>query len=168
LVVPWNDAGRLWDALLAAGEPHGVLPCGLAARDTLRTEMGYPLHGQDLSLEITPVQARAGWAVGWKKPAFWGRDALVAEREAGPVRLLRGIRALGRGIPRPGMTVTVDGHTGKVTSGTFSPSLRTGIGLALLPPSVADGDRVDVDVRGRAEPFEVVRPPFVKPSTREA
>jgi aminomethyltransferase len=66
------------------------------------------------------------------------------------------------------MTVTVDGHTGKVTSGTFSPSLRTGIGLALLPPSVADGDRVDVDVRGRAEPFEVVRPPFVKPSTREA
>lgn len=168
LVVPWNDAGRLWDALLAAGEPHGILPCGLAARDTLRTEMGYPLHGQDLSLEITPVQARAGWAVGWEKPAFWGRDALLAEKEFGPVRLLRGIRALGRGIPRPGMTVTVDGHTGKVTSGTFSPSLRTGIGLALLPPDVADGARVEVDVRGRPEPFEVVRPPFVKPSTREA
>ena len=84
------------------------------------------------------------------------------------MRLLRGIRALGRGIPRPGMTVTVDGHTGKVTSGTFSPSLRTGIGLALLPPDVADGARVDVDVRGRTEPFEVVRPPFIKPSTREA
>jgi aminomethyltransferase len=169
LVVPWADAGRLWDALLAAGEPHQILPCGLAARDTLRTEMGYPLHGQDLSLEITPVQARAGWAVGWKKPAFWGRDALLAEREAGPARVLRGLSALGRGIPRPGMTVTADGRAvGRVTSGTFSPSLRKGIGLALLAPDVAEGDEVDVDVRGRAEPFEVVRPPFVVPSTREA
>jgi len=168
LVVPWDHAGRTWDALLAAGAPHGILPCGLAARDTLRTEMGYPLHGQDLSLEITPVQASAGWAVGWDKPAFWGRDALLSERASGPARRLRGISALGRGIPRPGMTVAVGGETaGRVTSGTFSPTLRKGIGLALLPPEASDGDRVDVDVRGRAEPFEVVRPPFVQPSTRE-
>ena len=169
LVVPWADAGAVWDTLLAAGEPYGILPCGLAARDTLRTEMGYPLHGQDLSMDITPVQARAGWAVGWDKPTFWGRDPLMAERKAGPTRLLRGISALGRGIPRPGMAVTVDGSAaGQVTSGTFSPTLRKGIGLALLPAGVADGARVDVDVRGRAEPFEVVRPPFVRPSTREA
>ena len=72
LVVPWTDAGRLWDALLSAGQPHGILPCGLGSRDTLRTEMGYPLHGQDLSLDITPVQAGAAWAVGWDKPASGG------------------------------------------------------------------------------------------------
>jgi aminomethyltransferase len=155
--------------LLAAGAPHGILPCGLGARDTLRTEMGYPLHGQDLSPDISPVQARAGWAVGWDKPAFWGRDALLVERRAGPARLLRGIGALGRGIPRPGMVVTVDGNAaGQVTSGTFSPTLRKGIGLALLPPDVVDGTRVEVEVRGRSEAFEVVRPPFVRPSTREA
>jgi len=80
-------------------------PCGLGARDTLRTEMGYPLHGQDITRDVTPNQARLGWAVGWKKDAFWGRSALVAEREAGPKRVLRGLVANGRGIPRPGMRV---------------------------------------------------------------
>lgn len=167
LVVPWTDTGLVWDRLLAIGRPFGLLPCGLGARDTLRTEMGYPLHGQDLSLEITPVQARAGWAVGWSKPVFWGRDALLAEKEAGPARRLRGITAQGRGIPRPGMAVTMGGaEIGQVTSGTFSPTLRKGIGLALLPSDVADGAVVEVDIRGRAERFEVVRPPFVRPSTR--
>ncbi|HEU4539601.1 MAG TPA: glycine cleavage system aminomethyltransferase GcvT [Jiangellaceae bacterium] len=167
LVVPMHDAGPVWDELLAAGETYGIAPCGLAARDTLRTEMGYPLHGQDLSLEITPNQARAGWAVGWSKPAFWGREALLAEKEAGPRRRLRGLVATGRGIPRPGMAVRIDGvEAGEVTSGTFSPTLRKGIGLALLPADVADGAIVEVDVRGRVEPFEVVKPPFVKPSTR--
>jgi aminomethyltransferase len=168
LVVPWDDAGPVWDALLAAGEPHGILRCGLGARDTLRTEMGYALHGQDLSLDITPVQAGAAWAVGWDKPAFWGRAVLVAERAAGPSRRLRGIGAVGRGIPRPGMPVTVDGEqVGTVTSGTFSPTLRKGIGLALLRPEIAFGDSVSVDVRGRLEQFEVVKVPFVQPSTRE-
>ncbi len=78
LLVPWDAAGQVWDGLVAGG----ARPCGLGARDTLRTEMGYPLHGQDLSPEITPVQAGSGWAVGWGKPEFWGRDALVA-REGG-------------------------------------------------------------------------------------
>src|SRR5215207_9885304 len=77
LLPPWDDAPALWDALLAAAEPMGGRPAGLGARDTLRTEMGYPLHGQDLSLDITPVQAGASWAVGWDKPAFWGRAVLV-------------------------------------------------------------------------------------------
>ena len=168
LVVPWTDAGGLWDALLSAGQPHGILPCGLGSRDTLRTEMGYPLHGQDLSLDITPVQAGAAWAVGWDKPAFWGREPLLAERATGPSRRLRGIRSLGRGIPRPGMRVSADGQpAGTVTSGTFSPTLRTGIGLALLPPELALDAVVLVDVRGRPEEFEVVKPPFVQPSTRE-
>ena len=75
-------AGALWDALLAAGEEHGMLPAGLGARDTLRTEMGYPLHGQDITRDVTPVQARLGWAVGWKKDAFWGREAILKVKES--------------------------------------------------------------------------------------
>ena len=168
LVAPNAVGPALWDALLAAGEPWGILPCGLGARDTLRTEMGYPLHGQDISLDISPVQARLGWAVGWKKEAFWGRDALTAEREAGPSRVLRGLVATGRGIPRPHMSVVVDGQqVGEVTSGTFSPSLRKGIGLALVAASVDPEAEVTVDVRGRQETFALVKPPFLDPSVRE-
>jgi aminomethyltransferase len=157
----------VWDALLDAGADLGVRPCGLGARDTLRTEMGYPLHGQDLSLEITPVQARLGWAVGWKKPAFWGRDVLLAEREAGPRRRLSGIEALDRGIPRPHMSVTKHGRAvGNVTSGTFSPTRKLGIGLALLDADIVEGDEVQVDVRGRTSTMRVVKPPFVQTSTK--
>ena len=166
LMTPTETAGEVWDSLLAAGEPLGVRACGLGARDTLRTEMGYPLHGQDIGPDITPVQARLGWAVGWDKPAFWGRERLLAEREQGPARVLRGLRAAGRGIPRPGMTVVRPGTGGEpvgtVTSGTFSPTLRTGIGLALLAADVRDGDDVAVEVRGREEAFTVTRPPFVQ------
>jgi aminomethyltransferase len=168
LVCPAESAPALWDRLVEAGEPLGMLPCGLGARDTLRTEMGYPLHGQDISLAVTPVQARLGWAVGWGKERFWGKDALVAERERGAERLLRGLRAVRRGIPRPGMQVlsgSTGGPVGEVTSGTFSPTLRTGIALALLDTAVKEGDEVAVDVRGRSEPFTVTRPPFVEAST---
>jgi aminomethyltransferase len=171
LLPRWEDAGDLWDAVLSAGADLDIRPCGLGARDTLRTEMGYPLHGQDLSLDITPVQARSGWAVGWDKEHFWGRDVLVREREAGPRRLLWGLLAdssAGRAIPRAHMAVrTADGSTvGEVTSGTFSPTLRTGIGLALLDRSVSKDDRVIVDVRGRPAEMTVVRPPFVTASPR--
>jgi aminomethyltransferase len=170
LVVPWAHAAHLWDDLMAGGAELGVLPCGLGARDTLRTEMGYPLHGQDLSLDITPVQARAGWAVGWSKPAFHGRDALVAERETGPSRRSVGLVSLERAIPRQHMSVTsVDGVAlGEVTSGTFSPTLKVGIALALLSTAagLSDGDEVLVDVRGRPARFAVTSPPFVDRSTR--
>ena len=137
LVVRSEQAGVVWDAVVAAGEPYGLQLAGLGARDTLRTEMGYPLHGQDISPDISPVQARLGWAVGWKKDAFFGDAALRAEKEATPNRLLWGLRAVGRGIPRPGMLVRdADGHEiGSVTSGTFSPTLKTGhrAGAAGLP-----------------------------------
>ena len=161
---------RCGTRIMAAGEPYGVLPCGLGARDTLRTEMGYPLHGQDISLDVTPNQARLGWAVGWKKDAFWGREVLTAEREAGPERVLRGLVATGRGIPRPHMTVslTADVPLGEVTSGTFSPTLRKGIGLALVPAFVDPDAEVGVDIRGRREIFQLVKPPFLDPSVREA
>ncbi|MFI6820778.1 glycine cleavage system aminomethyltransferase GcvT [Micromonospora sp. NPDC050187] len=169
LVVPAAHAVAVWDALFAAGAEFGLRACGLAARDTLRTEMGYPLHGQDLSLEITPVQARCGWAVGWNKPAFWGRDALLAEKAAGPRRTLRGLVAVDRAIPRPGMAAYVgDATVGTVTSGTFSPTLKQGIALALLDTAVnlADGDEVEIDVRGRRARMRVTRPPFVQPSVK--
>lgn len=167
LLPRWEDAGPLWDALTEHGGSLGLLPCGLGARDTLRTEMGYPLHGQDLSPEITPVQARSGWAVGWNKARFWGRDALVREKEAGPRRLLWGLESLEGGIPRSHMSVRRDGQAvGEVTSGTFSPTRRVGIGLALLDAAVAEGDEVSVDVRGRGLRMRVVRPPFVPSRVR--
>ena len=169
LVVDNEVVGALWDALFEAGAEWGITPCGLGARDTLRTEMGYPLHGQDIRPDVTPVQARLGWAVGWKKDAFWGKDALVAEKETGPKRILRGLVANGRAIPRPGMRVLLvaDVPLGEITSGTFSPTLRQGVGLALLAAEVTEGAEVSVDVRGRREIFTITKPPFVTPGVRE-
>jgi len=163
-------APALWDALLAEVTARGGLPAGLGARDTLRTEMGYPLHGHELSLQITPVQARVGWAVGWRKPAFWGRDVLLAERERGADVTAWGLLATERGVPRADLDVrTADGVTvGRTTSGTFSPTLKQGIALALLERSVAEGDELLVDVRGRGVRCRVVRPPFVQVQTRSS
>jgi aminomethyltransferase len=162
-------AGVLWDRLMAAGAEFGIQPCGLGARDTLRTEMGYPLHGQDISLQVTPNEARLGWAVGWAKDTFWGKEALLREKEAGPRRRLVAIKSTGRAIPRPHMSVslTPDVLLGEVTSGTFSPTLRCGIGLALISSVVAPDAQVGVDVRGRREIFELTTLPFVDTSVRE-
>jgi aminomethyltransferase len=170
LIPRWDDAVALWDALVEQVRRLGGMPAGLGARDTLRTEMGYPLHGQDLSLEISPLQARAGWAVGWKKDAFWGRDALLAEKADGPARVLRGLEALDRGIPRAHMSVLAPSGdvVGEVTSGTFSPTRRVGIGLALISTDagVEDGDELELDVRGRRSKVRVVKPPFVPSHVR--
>ncbi|MDH2415894.1 glycine cleavage system aminomethyltransferase GcvT [Nocardioides sp. CER19] len=170
LVAANSAAGELWDKLLEAGADLGIQACGLGARDTLRTEMGYPLHGQDISLDTTPNQGRLGWAVGWKKDTFWGKAAVVAEKEAGPKRILRGIVATGRGIPRPHMQVflSADVAAGEVTSGTFSPTLKKGIGLALVSTSVNPEAEVSVDVRGRREVFQLTQPPFLDTSVRES
>jgi aminomethyltransferase len=170
-VVPaWDAAGSLWDALAEAVADEGGLPAGLGARDTLRTEMGYPLHGNDLSTEISPVMAAAAWAVGWDKEAFWGREALVAERSAKSGPLMRGLVATGRGIPRPHCEVrdASGAVVGEVTSGTFSPTRRQGIALALLDRSVTLGDDVVVDVRGREVAATVTKPPFVEAGVRSS
>ena len=168
LLPTWDAAPGLWDALLAEAATHGGLPCGLGARDTLRTEMGYPLHGNDLGPDITPVMAGSSWAVGWDKPDFWGREALIAQRAAKECRLLRGLLVTGRGIPRSHCAVVRgDDEVGEVTSGTFSPTLKQGIALALLDRSVAVGDEVEIDVRGRRVPATVTKPPFVDVSVRE-
>jgi len=170
LIATSATGPALWDSVLAAGAAFGIRPAGLGARDTLRTEMGYPLHGQDLSLDITPNQACSGWAVGWDKPVFWGRTALLAEKEAGSARLLWGLRASARGIIRPHLPV-LDGAgnpVGETTSGTFSPSLRVGIGLALLDRGIGitGGSELQVDVRGRPLAVTALKPPFVESHVR--
>jgi aminomethyltransferase len=164
LLAPNDVAVAIWEDI--QGVPI-VTPCGLGARDTLRTEMGYPLHGQDISPTIDPITAGLSWAIGWDKPAFAGREALLSVRQAGPAQRLRGVRLLGRGIPRPGMTVEKDDHpAGRLTSGTFSPTLKQGIGLGLVDAAVGLDEQVAVDVRGRPVPAVVVRPPFVDSSPK--
>jgi aminomethyltransferase len=159
LAVPADAAPVVWEALLGAG----LVPAGLGARDTLRLEAGLPLHGHELGPGITPLQAGLGWVVAWDKPGgFRGRDPLLAERERGVQRRLRGLAVAGRRPPRAEQAVLVDGEVaGEVTSGNFSPVLGHGIALAFLPPQVAEGTAVAIDVRGRAEPAEVVTTPFV-------
>lgn len=158
LVVSATAAPALWDALLAAG----AQPCGLGARDTLRLEMGYPLHGNDLSTDVLPNEARLNWAVKLDRGDFVGREALLVAKESGPARRLWGLRGTSRRPPRAGMRV-LDGEreVGTVTSGSFSPTAQVGIGLALLAADIEPGAEVGVDVRGTTVAFEVVRPPFV-------
>jgi len=168
-IVPrWEDAHKVWDALVAAIAPLGGLVCGLGARDTLRTEMGYPLHGHELTLEITPVQAAATWAIGWEKAIFSGSQALRAEKAAGTHRRIRALVSQDRGIPRAGMQVKSNSGEviGVVTSGTFSPTLKKGIALALLDNSIKLSDQVVVDVRGRDCVAEVTKLPLANSNVR--
>jgi aminomethyltransferase len=164
-------AEPLWADLMEAAEPFGGMPCGLAARDILRLEMGYPLYGQDLFESSSALEAGLGWAVAFDKGEFRGRAALVRQREEGPLpSILRGLlMAERRHIPRAHYPVFQgDRVIGEVTSGTFSPLLQTGIGLAYLwPADVAElGETVEVDIRGRRGRATVVRPPFVDRSPR--
>lgn len=167
LVPRWDDTPALWDALVEAIAAYDGLPCGLGARDTLRTEMGYALHGHELTMDITPNMARAGWAVGWKKDGFWGKQVLEEQKARKDYRLSWGLLATGRGIPRAGNDVKdADGTViGTVTSGTMSPTLGQGIALVLLDRGVGEGTEVVVDVRGRELPATVVKPPFVQVET---
>ena len=162
------DASHLWDALVVAVEAFGGLVCGLGARDTLRTEMGYPLHGHELSLDITPVQASASWAVAWDKSDFIGSQVLRIEKANKPARRSVAIKSLDRGIPRSHMVVknSAGEIVGEVTSGTYSPTLKVGIGIALLSSSVKVGDQLFIDVRGRDCLVEVVKLPFVTSHVR--
>jgi len=163
-----QDASRVWDAITDVIAPMGGLVCGLGARDTLRTEMGYPLHGHELSLQISPVEASASWAVGWKKESFIGSEILKGQKEGGASRKSFAIKSLDRGIPRAGMSVknSKGEIVGEITSGTFSPSLKIGIGLALLNSDVQIGQTLVIDVRGRDSQCEVVKLPFVTSHVR--
>ena len=168
IVPSWDDASRVWDALVVAMSAFDGVVCGLGARDTLRTEMGYPLHGHELTLEITPVQASAGWAIGWKKDDFRGSQVLRRQKEEKVLPTLYALKANDRGIPRAGMLIrSGDGaEIGVVTSGTFSPTLKTGIALALINPGFEIGQSVTVDVRGRASVATIVELPMVESHVR--
>jgi aminomethyltransferase len=159
LAVPAEHAATVWEAVLATG----AVPAGLGARDTLRLEAGLPLHGHELGPGITPLQAGLGWVVAWgKKGGFRGLEALLAEKEAGVARLLRGLATEGRRPPRADQPVLLNGEpVGVVTSGNFSPTLGHGIALALLPPDVGEGDDLAIEVRGDRVPARVVTTPFV-------
>lgn len=160
LYVPWEAAAQVFESIVAAG----AAPVGLGARDTLRLEMGYALYGHELSREINPLEAGLGWALAWDTP-FRGRDALRAVKEAGPRRRSFAVRCRGKGVPRQGFAVLRDGSVmGAVTSGNYSPTLKTGIALALgeatLRPEV--GAEVQIEARGRAIEGDIVKPPFVR------
>jgi glycine cleavage system T protein (aminomethyltransferase) len=161
IAVPAEAAPTVWEAVLDAG----IRPAGLGARDTLRLEAALPLHGNELGPGITPLQAGLGWVVAWDKGPFRGRDALAAERDKGVSRRLRGLEVAGRRPPRSHQALLIDGAAvGEVTSGNFSPILERGIALGFLPPDVADGTAVEVDVRGTSVPATVVPTPFYKRS----
>lgn len=168
-IVPnWNEATTVWDALTEAIKQFDGLVCGLGARDTLRTEMGYPLHGHELSLSISPVQAAATWAIGWDKEIFSGSQALRDEKASGTHPRIRALVSQDRGIPRAGMKVKNSSGelVGEITSGTFSPTLKKGIALALLSHNVKLGDHLVIDVRGRDCIAEVTKLPLVASHVR--
>lgn len=171
LYIPADRAPELWQTLLSAGESFGLLPCGLAARDSLRLEAGMPLYGNELGTDTTPYDANLQGVVSFKKSeAFIGREALEAIREAGARRVLVGLRGLGRRAGRGGYQVFTPAsevtdeaprEVGIITSGQPSPTLGYPIALARVDAAyVTPGTKLDVDLRGKREPFEVVALPF--------
>ena len=168
LLIPVQGAINIWDEIISKGQKYGAKAVGLGARDTLRTEMGYPLHGQDISLNISPLEAGLSWAVNLEKSNFLGKDALLKEKANGIKRKLVGIKAVERAIPRSHMRVLdVDKKDiGEITSGTFSPTLKSGIALALVDSKIEINDKVYVDVRGNSLEFVVTKPPFVESKVR--
>ncbi|KNC19475.1 glycine cleavage system protein T [Arthrobacter sp. RIT-PI-e] len=165
IFVGTSFAARLWEAALQAGDGHGLLPCGLAARDSLRLEAGMPLYGNELGLDTNPFEAGLGPVVSVKKTEdFVGRSVLEPLKTVEPARRLVGLRAAGRRSARAGYDVVVDGaRVGTVTSGLPSPTLGYPVALAYVDSAYADlGTEVQVDLRGRPEPFTVIPTPFYR------
>jgi aminomethyltransferase len=157
-----DRAAGLWDALVHAGAPQGLAPAGLGARDTLRLEMAYRLYGSDMDDTTTPLEAGLAWVVKFEKGDFLGREAMQRQKASGLPRKLVGFVLTDPGIARHGYDVVRDGaKVGAVTSGTRSPSLKTSIGLAYVPPALAaEGSTFAVDIRGRPAAARVVKTPF--------
>jgi aminomethyltransferase len=161
------DAVRFWNAALEKGKQFGIKPCGLGARDTLRLEMCYPLNGSDLSPERNPIEAGLGFFVDLTKPNFIGRDRLIETKEKGPGEKLVAFRMKEKGPPpRPHYTVFENGEQiGEVTSGTLSPSLNWGVGMAYLSTARAKiGAEIDIEIRGRKFPATIEKKPLYKKS----
>lgn len=164
IYAPASQAGAIWNGLLEAGADEGLAACGLGARDTLRFEAKLPLYGQELSAEISPLEAGVGFFVKLDKGNFIGRDILVEQKEKGAPRKLVGIELIDRGIPRSHYPVYRDGRQiGEVTTGTQSPTLKRNLGLALIEAdSAALGTAVEVEIRGKMLKAEVIKAPFYK------
>lgn len=164
LYLPADRTADVWQALMREGKQFGLLPAGLGARDSLRLEMGYALYGNDIDERRTPLEAGLGWVTKLDKGDFIGRDAIAKQKESGVRERLVGFICQERGFPRHGYTVQIDGEAvGEVTSGIVSPMLQQGIGMAYVPAeSAKPGTRIDIMVRDRAIPAEIVRPPFYK------
>lgn len=162
--VPPASAERVWDAILDAGRPAGVVPAGLGARDTLRLEAAMRLYGNDIDETTTVLEADLNWIVGWKKEAFIGADALRRQKQQGLSRKLVGFEVLDRAIARHGYDVYIDGtKAGVVTSGTQTPFVKKAIGMAYVPVEhSAPGSGLEIDVRGRRVRAQVVPMPFYK------
>jgi len=164
IFVPPQSADRLWQAILEAGRPFDIVPCGLGARDTLRLEASMRLHGNDIDETTTVLEADLGWMIGWKKDDFVGAAALRRQQAEGVRRKLVGFEMLDRGIARQGHPVYVgDTNCGIVTSGTQTPFLKKAIGMAYLPVDhTGPGTGFEVDIRGRRTRAHVVPMPFYK------
>lgn len=156
VAVPKENAELLLDALLEAG----ATPCGLGARDTLRLEMGFALWGQDLDEQTTPLEAGLGWVVAWEHD-FVGKQALENQRAAGINKELVAFRTHDRRPPRHGYPLRSGDSTGVVASGNFSPVLEVGIGMGYMTPPLADEASLELEVRGKWQTVERVRPPFI-------
>ena len=160
-----EDAPRVWNEVLEKGNPLGIRPCGLGARDTLRLEMCYPLNGSDLSPAHNPLEAGLGFFVDLTKPKFTGREKLLREKEAGLSRRLVPFKMKGKSPPpRPHYRVFRDGHdAGELTSGTLSPSLNYGIGMAYLTtPAPKPGEEIEIEIRGQRFPAVIEKKPLYK------
>ena len=167
LYLESGDAPRIWDAVLQAGRPDDLQPVGLGARDSLRLEMKYALYGQDIDHTTNPLEAGLSWITKLDKGEFVGREALLVQKESGLTRRLVGFEMLTRAVPRTGYELRAGGRTvGRVTSGIFSPSLNKGIGCGYLPlEHVSAGTRIEVMIRNKALPAQVVKTPFYKKGT---
>jgi aminomethyltransferase len=164
VMVPPAMATRVWDALLQAGKPLGLIPCGLGARDTLRLEASMRLYGNDMDEGSTVLEADLGWIVGWGKTEFLGRDRLHEQKAHGVQKKLVGFEMVDRAIARHGYPVWHNGRqVGVVTSGTQTPFLKKAIGMAYVPPALtAVGTEIEIDVRGRKVKAITVPMPFYK------
>ena len=164
IYAPASSMLAMWDAVLERGADHGIAPCGLGARDTLRTEAGMPLYGHEITETVNPFEAGLGFGVRLKKSEYAGRDALVRAKEAGLTRALVGLEIEGRRIPRHGYDVLAgDDKCGVVCSGTWSPTFDRAIATALCDKTALEsGDVMSVDVRGRRVAARIVGLPFYK------
>lgn len=163
LYLPNSAAIQVWQTLLGSG----AAPIGLAARDMLRTEMGYALYGHEINDQVTPVESGLMWITKLDKDNFIGREAMIRHRQQGPGKGLIGLRLTGRGIPREHYPVTCDGKpVGEITSGMYSPLAGCGVGLAYVETGMADVDNLAVDIRGKHIAAKRVKPPFVRSNVR--